>query len=385
MFNKDASNAATIIWDQNRGSFLGLYIDTVALERNNFRQQLPLSTKNSSKGMNNHIVRLTNLLPDKRYYFTIKDTEGFGKTYYFSTVSNSPDTKLSFIAGGDSRDNRATRTKANKLVPKLKAHAVFFNGDFTGIDIEKQWKEWFTDWENTIDADGRVTPMVVTRGNHEHSNKVLVQLFDVPHPKVYYDTQFGGTLLNLVSLNSEILKIGGQKMFLRKSLEDHKNYTWQIMQYHRPVRPHVKSKKEMETQYKNFVPLFERYPNVRLCLENDSHTWKVTWPILSSKEKDAEEGFKRNDEKGIVYAGEGAWGAPLRAADDKKSWTRDADVVNHFNWIFVSKDKIELHTVKYENEDQVGSLTEATRFEMPANIQLYGPVNGTKVVILPRK
>jgi hypothetical protein len=173
--------------------------------------------------------------------------------------------------------------------------------------------------------------------------------------------------------------------FLRKSLEDHKNYTWQIMQYHRPVRPHVKSKKEMETQYKNFVPLFERYPNVRLCLENDSHTWKVTWPILSSKEKDAEEGFKRNDEKGIVYAGEGAWGAPLRAADDRKSWTRDADVVNHFNWIFVSKDKIELHTVKYENEDQVGSLTEATRFEMPANIQLYGPVNGTKVVILPRK
>ncbi len=385
VFNRDASNAATIIWDQNRGGFLGLYLDTIEPERNNYRQVFTENTKNGAKGMRNYVVRLTNLKPNQRYYFTIKDSEGFGRTYYFSTVSNQPNTRLSFIAGGDSRDNRATRVKANKLVAKLKAHAVLFNGDFTGVDIEKQWKEWFADWEHTIDADGRITPLVVTRGNHEHTNQVLVNLFDVPHKKVYYDTQFGGTLLNIVSLNSEIQKVGGQKMFLRRTLEEHKNFHWQIMQYHRPVRAHVKSKKEMETQYRNFVPLFERYTNVRLCLENDSHTWKVTWPIVSSKDKDADEGFKRDDVNGIVYAGEGCWGAPLRAADDLKSWTREAGSVNQFNWIFVSQDKIELYTVAYDNSDEVTPLTETNRFDFPSKINLLGPKNGTKVEILKRK
>lgn len=383
-FGLNPSNEASIIWDQNRGEFLGLYLDTVDPSVNRYRTKLELSAKNSARGMKNHIVRLKDLKPNTRYYFTIKDTEGFGRTYYFSTVSDSPNERFSFIAGGDSRDNRVVRQKADKLVAKLKAHAVLFNGDFTGIDIEKQWKEWFLDWENSIDTDGRITPLIVTRGNHEHSNKVLVSLFDVPHKKVFYNTVFGGNLLNLVSLNSEIQKVGPQKIFLRNTLAEHANFQWQIIQYHRPVRAHVASKKEMQTQYKNFVPLFEKHKNVRLCLENDSHTWKVTWPIVSSKEADADEGFKRDDAKGIVYAGEGTWGAPLRAADDKKSWTRDAEAINQFNWIFVSKEKIELRTVKYENEADVESLTEKNRFQMPKNIELYGPVNGTLVEIFPR-
>ncbi|MBU3661058.1 MAG: metallophosphoesterase family protein [Flavobacteriales bacterium] len=383
-FGQNPYNEASIIWDQNRGEFLGLYLDTVEPSVNRYRNVLQLSDKNSMRGMKNHIVRLKGLKPNTRYYFTIKDTEGFGRTYYFSTVSDSPNERFSFIAGGDSRDNRVVRQKADKLVAKLKAHAVLFNGDFTGIDIEKQWKEWFLDWENSIDTDGRITPLIVTRGNHEHSNKVIVALFDVPHKKVFYNTVFGGNLLNLVSLNSEIQKVGPQKIFLRNTLAEHDSYQWQIVQYHRPVRAHVASKKEMQTQYKNFVPLFEKHKNVRLCLENDSHTWKVTWPIVSSKDSDADEGFKRDDAKGIVYAGEGTWGAPLRAADDKKSWTRDAEAINQFNWIFVSKEKIELRTIKYENEAEVESLTEKNRFQMPKNIELYGPVNGTLVEIFPR-
>jgi hypothetical protein len=385
LFSKDASNSASIVWEQKGGAFLGLYIDTIDPAKNNYRNQLKASTKNFYRGMNNYIVRLEDLKPKTRYYFSIKDSEGFSRVYYFSTVSNNPNDTIAFIGGGDSRDGREARCKANRLVAKLKPHAVLFNGDFTAIDIEKQWEDWFIDWENTIEKDGRITPMVVTRGNHEHSNKVLVNLFDVPSKKIYYNTTFGGDLLNLVSLNSEIHKNGLQKLFLRNTLEQHKNFIWQIMQYHRPIRPHVSFKKEMETQYKHFVPLFEKYKNVSLCLENDSHTCKVTWPILSSKDTDAEEGFKRDDERGIVYGGEGCWGAPLRAADDKKSWTRDAEGINQFNWIFVSKSKIEFRTVKYENEAVVESLTEKTRFQIPKNIDLWGPTNGTLVEIFHRK
>lgn len=385
VFNGDASREATIIWDQVEGEFNGFYLDTVDPSANRFVNRYPLSSSNNMRGMKNMIVRINDLIPNTIYYFLIRDSKGLSKLYHFRTAPNRPEIPLSFIAGGDSRDNRPVRIKANKLVPKLQVNAVLFNGDFIGLDIEKQWLEWFNDWEYTIADDGRITPMLVTRGNHELSNKVVYKLFDVPNRRLYYSTTFGGDLLHIVSLNSEILKIGRQKLFLRIALAKHKDYKWQIAQYHRPVRAHVKEKKEMETQYKNFVPLFEKYKNLPLCLENDSHTCKVTWPIVSSKAEGSSEGFIRDDKNGIVYAGEGCWGAPLRAADDQKPWTRDAGAVNQFNWIFVSQEKIELRTVLYENEAELPSLNYRERFSVPAGMKLFGPNNGTLIEILPKK
>ena len=386
VFNTNASYEATIIWNQLSGSFKGIWIDTIKPDG---ELELQANQKdfieNQYKGMHNHVCRLTGLKAKTKYYFALIDSDDKSTIYYFSTVSNQDEDKLAFIAGGDSRSLRDVRTKANKMVSKLKADAVLFNGDFTAIDTEKQWKEWFTDWEASISADGRITPMVVTRGNHELGNRVMVRLFDVPHSRVFYSTTFGGTLLNIVSLNSEIWKFGAQKLFLKNALKKHKDYYWQIPQYHRPMRSHVKSKKEMQTQYKNFVPEFEKYENVRLCLENDSHTCKITWPILSDKSDEADEGFKRNDNKGIVYAGEGCWGAPLRTADDLKSWTRDAEAVNQFNLIFVSREKIELRTVLYENADEIVEVQEESRFEIPNNLKLWGPTNGNIVEIYPRR
>ncbi|MBT5933610.1 MAG: fibronectin type III domain-containing protein, partial [Flavobacteriales bacterium] len=279
VFNKNASYEATIIWNQLSGEFTQLVMDKSYPDQNS--SVYSLSDENHYKGMDNHIVRLKNLEPNTRYYFYIEDSEGKNQVYYFTTVSDDSNDKISFIAGGDSRDTRIVRVKANLMVSKLKAHAVLFNGDFTGIDTERQWKEWFIDWENSISSDGRITPLVVTRGNHELGNRVMLRLFDVPHSKVFYSTTFGGDLLNLISLNSEIWKFGSQRLFLRKTLKEHKDYYWQIPQYHRPIRAHVKAKKEMNTQYKNFVPEFEKFNNVRLCLENDSHTCKITWPIIS--------------------------------------------------------------------------------------------------------
>lgn len=384
VFNGNAANTATVIWDQEEDEFNGFYLDTIDPVINRYAHLISLTSSNHMRGMNNKIVRLTNLLPNQIYYFQIKDNKGLSRLYHFRTAPNSADFPLSFIAGGDSRDNRPVRVKANQLVPKLQVTAVLFNGDFIGIDIEKQWVDWFTDWENTIATDGRITPMLVTRGNHELNNEVIHQLFDVPHKKLYYSTTFGGNLLHIVSLNSEILKIGSQKIFLRSALNKHKTFTWQIAQYHRPIRAHVKEKKEMETQYKNFVPLFEKYKNLPLCLENDSHTCKVTWPIVSSKAEGSSEGFIRDDKNGIVYAGEGCWGAPLRAANDLKPWTRDAAAVNQFNWIFVTKEKIELRTVLYENAAELPTLDYRNRFTVPAGMQLFGPNNGTLVEIFPR-
>lgn len=384
MFNTNAATAFTIAWNQKSGKEPVLFLDTVNTEKQ-FSIKQSISSSNSEKGLQTHFVRLMNLKPSTTYYFYIQDSEGKSRVYYVRTVASNSNTKLSLVAGGDSRDNRSVRTLGNKMVAKLRPDAVLFNGDFTGLDLPGQWRDWFEDWESSISEDGRISPLVVTRGNHEHSNKVLVDLFDVPSPKVYYETTFGGDLLNVISLNSEIQKGLGQKVFLSRTLKDHKNYHWQLPQYHRPIRPHVKHKKEMETEYRNFVPLFEKYSNVRLCLENDSHTCKITWPIIQSKAEGSSEGFIRDDVKGIVYAGEGCWGAPIRVADDAKPWTRDMEGVNQINWIFITQEKIELRVVLYENVEEVEALNNVNRFDLPKNIKLWGPTNGTLVEIFKQK
>lgn len=391
MFNSNASYEATIGWNQLDGAQPILLFSTINPEAPmetssglHFSDSAKVNYVKQAKSMSNHFVVLTNLKADQRYYFAVRDSEGYSKVYYFSTVPDTPTERLSFVAGGDSRDLREIRTMGNKMVAKLKPHAVLFNGDFTGLDTPKQWVDWFEDWEHAVASDGRVTPLVVTRGNHELTNQSIINLFHVPSKRIYYNVIFGGTLLNVVSLNSEIFKFGRQKLFLRSTLKKHAHFDWQLPQYHRPIRPHVKHKKEMKTQYKNFVPLFEKTKNVRLCLENDSHTCKVTWPILQSEGIGSEEGFIRNDSIGIVYAGEGCWGAPLRAANDSKCWTRDAEAVNQVNWIFIDQQKIELRTILYENVDEVAELTEKTRFTQPQGLNVWSPPNGSLVTIHPR-
>ena len=386
MFYGDASQNATIGWDQFKGEAHVLFYDTSDLSVNNYNKCIDQFIVKHDKAMNNHFVELTGLQPNTRYNFIIRDSEGDSKRFYFYTVPNNPEIPLSFIAGGDSRTRSAVRRKANLMVAKLKPHAVLFDGDYTAVDTPKEWLQWFTDWELTTGKDGRISPIVPSRGNHERSNKVMVNIFNVPHKKVFYSTQFGGSLVNLVVLNSEIWKGGRQTWFLRGNLRKHQSYKWSIPMYHRPMRPHVKHKKEMKTQYKNFLPVFEQFPNVRLSIECDSHTCKTTWPIKKCKDEEGcDEGFIRDDEEGIVYIGEGCGGAPPREADDLKSWTRDAEKNDSFKLLFVSQEKIEVRTVLYSNSTDVKEVSADNRFELPENLKLWTPPNGDVVVVSPKK
>ena len=84
------------------------------------------------------------------------------------------------------------------------------------------------------------------KGKSRKKQSRFGQPFDAPHRKILFDTQFGGSLLNVISLNSEIRRGGKQTKFLKASLENHKDFKWQIPQYHRPIRPHVGFKSEQE-------------------------------------------------------------------------------------------------------------------------------------------
>lgn len=330
--------------------------------------------------MENRFVRLSGLTPNTAYYFVIKDSEGVSKRFWFKTAPMDRNSKLSLIAGGDSRNNPVPRRNANMLVSKLKPNAVFFGGDMTSSGTPEQWQEWFEDWQYTISEDGRMYPVIVARGNHEKNNEMVYHLFDVPSESIYYGLTIGDDFIRAYSLNTEISIAGEQTNWLKNDLKEHKKARWRIAQYHKPMRPHVMRKREGNGQYMEWAQLFYD-ENVQLVVECDAHTVKTTWPIKPSTKEESEEGFVRDNRKGTVYVGEGCWGAPLRPSDDPKSWTRDHGMFNQFKWIFVDRRNIEVRTIKTDNAEEVASVPNDNPFIVPENLDIWNPDNGQVVEI----
>ena len=381
MFNHNASYQATIGWCQISGDAQKIQLSYQPIDSNLnsaiITTYLP-TVSNTFKGLTNVFLRLSGLRPGTRYYFNIVDTEGTSETYSFSTVSNNPEDRLSLIGGGDSRTRRKERQEAFKMAGKLYPHAILFDGDYTDIDNAEKWRLWFEDWTLTYKINAnRLIPIIPARGNHERTNKDLVNFFDCPSAKNYYNVTMGGDLINIICLNTEISFKGAQRQFLKRTLDNYDHFYWQLPQYHRSCRPHVAWKMKMRAVkkiYKHWIPLLEKY-GVRLVLECDSHITKSTYPIVQSDKKDSEEGFERDDENGIVYVGEGCWGAPLRTPDQIRSWSQHVDKIDSFKWFFIDQNKIEVRTVAYMNADEVKTLTGETRFKIPGNLNLWPEQN----------
>ncbi len=382
MWQDDPSTTMGIGWDQLKGNGAKLFFDVV--NHGEFPTKYAFS-KNpdnviQAKGMSNHFVHLGGLRANTLYYFVIADSEGSSRVLSFKTAPSNSSERLSIIAGSDSRNHRTARVDANKMVSKLRPHCIMFGGDFTENDVDKQWQDWFDDWQHTISSDGRLYPLIVARGNHEYSNKTLMQMFDIKNKNIRYAMNLGGDLLRIYTLNSMMASGGDQRQWLQRDLAQNPHVTWKTAHYHLSTRPHCSKKSENNDQWGNWSKLFFEY-GVNFVVESDAHTVKATYPIRPDNGAGSEEGFVRDDAAGTVYVGEGCWGAPLRKNDDKKSWTRASGSFNSFHWIFVDRNKIELRFVKTDGADKVQELSAKNIFSVPRGLNLWNPPTGDVIVI----
>lgn len=380
----DPSTTIVVAWDQISGSNGVVHYGTTdfGTAYASYPLSQAVSRSTTTKGMNNQFARITGLLPDTVYYFVIHDSQGTSARYSFRTLPNDPTERLSIIAGGDSRNNQTPRVAANTLVAKLRPHAVMFGGDMTNGDTDAEWEEWMDDWQNTIAPDGRMTQIIATRGNHEQSNSSIIDLFDIPGTDAYYALTLGGSLVRTYTLNTEISISGNQTTWLQNDLTSPSSQavTWKMAQYHKPMRPHTSGKVEGNDQYNNWANLFHNN-GVKVIVECDAHTVKTTWPVVPTTGSGNDMGFVRDDANGSVYVGEGCWGAPLRTNNDDKSWTRASGMFNQFKWIFIDQGSIEIRTIKVDNASSVGSVTDASRFLAPANLDIWNPSSGSVVTL----
>ncbi len=386
---EDPAHQMTIGWDQRSGSNPVVYYGKVDQGRNYSLypfQQSPDRTV-SFKGMDNYFVRLSNLEPNTAYYFVVRDSEGLSQRYWFKTLPDHSGERLSIVAGGDSRrsdwfstSSHDPRVRSNQMVAKLRPHLVVFGGDYTNTGTNGQWKSWFNDWQHTITADGRLTPILPARGNHELSNEVVQRLFDVKDDNITYAVNLGGNLMRIYTLNSLNAISGSQTEWLAQDLAEHQDQVvWKMAQYHYPIAPHNSGKSYQTSQYSNWANLFYEY-GVNLAVECDAHVVKTTWPLRPDTGSDSEQGFVRDDQRGIVFLGEGSWGI-TRSNDRTYGWTRDSDSFTQFKWIWVDSTGIEARTVKTASVEQVAYLTEDSLFTLPKGIEIWEPSNGSVVYI----
>ena len=369
MFNDDPATTITIGWEQISGTDQKVYFGTTDFGMNylQYADSMVPHRSTTYMGMENQFVKLTNLSPNTAYYFVIRDSEGVSERYWFRTCPNDNTQPLSFISGGDSRSGYTQRIAANKVVAKIRPHAVLFGGDLTNTPGDVSTQDWLDHWQFTTTTDGQMIPVFHSFGNHEALGtggaNYIRDLFDVSEG-TYYKVTFGGDLFSVYTMNGEVMP--GHTIVDATIRQDQINWLnatlpndtaiWKSAQYHRPIMPHNSTKQDGLEEYEDWAELF--YDNeVRLVMESDAHVVKVSEQVRptpapvnlpTSANWFATDNIPVN--KGLNFIGEGSWGT-LRTDDKTHTSTKVSGSFYQFNWIIVTPCKIIVRSIDTQSPD----------------------------------
>lgn len=275
----------------------------------------------STKTAHYHHTVLSKLKPNTKYYFVMESDGQLSRQLYFKTSPKTGDFKL--LVGGDSRSGMSDRCRVNLRMAKefkTKPEILAFchGGDYIVSGHSwRQWRLWLSHHELTTLDDGRVLPVIPTRGNHD-GGPIFFEVFNLKkmtEKHSYWHTTQLTDDVNIVTLDTNVSAQGPQKEWLEKQLATLRPKSkWLITNYHRPLFPAVKS---VPSQAAVFVPLFEKY-NVDLSLESDGHCIKRTVPIRNGKK----------DPTGVVYIGEGGLGVGQRQPKPDHWYFQDGGYVS---------------------------------------------------------
>lgn len=261
-----------------------------------------------------HHARIKNLKPNTRYYFVMESDGERSREFYFRTAPIDG-TDFTLIHGGDSRSGHANRCRMNLRIAEQatansKVLAFAHGGDYivSGSKWE-QWRLWLSQHELMTLEDGRVLPIIPTKGNHDGGN-IYFEVFDLEMETERWHTTMLGKDVALVTLDTNSPGGGPQAEWLEAELKRLRPAVrWLLVQYHRPMYPAVKGPAKHAPI---FCPLFDKY-NIDIALESDGHCMKRTVPIRDGKK----------DPTGIVYVGEGGLGVGQRKPKGDRWYIKD--------------------------------------------------------------
>ena len=264
-----------------------------------------------------HKVSLENLDPGTEYAFRIGTNP---KIYRFRTAPNNLDEPLRFVIGGDVYANTKLFRRMAKTVMENDPHFAVLGGDIAyALNIHpfrsaplRRWLAFLKDWKETmITSDGRIVPFLIVPGNHDVASDnydIFFKLFAFPQKQLYRSVDFGSYLSLLLLDTGHFQPIEGrQTLWLDKTLSARTSIPYRFAIYHEAAYPsfypyHGAIPKKIRALW---APLFEKY-NLQAAFENHNHAFKRTYPIKANQV----------DPDGVVYIGDGSWGAPPRKTND---------------------------------------------------------------------
>ncbi len=270
------------------------------------------------------------LRPDTAYEFLLAAEGRRVKTGWFRTAPANLNRPLRFIAGGDM--GTASAVPICKQVGREDPLFVLVGGDLAYANgrAAYRWYDWIDNWtELVVSKDGRSIPIIAGIGNHEMKSfhglskwqawrglaaltpkkknaPFYFSLFDVPGNESNFSVDFGDYLSIILLDSNHGQRVKKQTRWLEGELKDRVDVANVFPIYHRPAWGTGIKANEMDVQ-KEWCPLFEEY-QVDCVFENDHHAYKRSHPLTAGV---------RDDAAGILYLGDGAWGARLRPITDR--------------------------------------------------------------------
>jgi hypothetical protein len=288
-------------------------------------------------------AELTKLKPDTLYEFGIGDsTTDVSHFWRFRTLPARLERPIRFVEGGDMMHSREMVDAMNAQMQRLDPDFAVLGGDiaYENGEYGSRWIDWLQSWtEYSVAREQRLIPMVIGIGNHEvkggyggrapEDAPYFYSLFALPGGRSNYVID-AGDYLSIVMLDSgHSQRVRDQTEWLRETLAARGDQQFLIGAYHYPAYGTEKAPEgglpidapraiEIREQW---VPHFERY-GVTTIFEHDHHTFKRSHRIRN---------HQRDDENGILYLGDGAWGVRPRDVPDlaKAWWLAKAESKNH--------------------------------------------------------
>ncbi|MEX0685712.1 MAG: metallophosphoesterase family protein [Balneolales bacterium] len=366
---EDPATHAIISWTTTlEGSSHQVYYDTVShggdIETYNFQERTAKDGKLTMEDSDleadvpesfYHHASLSNLEPSTRYYFVMSSDDEVSQEYYFITAPDD-DRPFQLLWGGDSRLGQGPPHKQRQHMNRKMAQLLEDKPDILalahGADYcsRAEWRflyHWFGDHEQTITSDGRMLPVIPSRGNHDMHIGFEENFWigdEGTLTDYYYTTQIGSQFA-LITLNTEISMTGNQRDWLENELKEVSPVNqWVMAQYHRPGFAVAKDfdRTAHARVRQQWVPLFEEY-NIDLAGEADGHILKRTLPIRNMK----------HDPTGVVYIGEGGLGVPQRKPNTDLWFVQEPGFVgngHHVHLLGISKEGLQIRAIGIDNE-----------------------------------
>jgi hypothetical protein len=175
-----------------------------------------------------------------------------------------------------------------------------------------RWREFLEAWtEEMVAPDGRLIPFLLASGNHDIASdnyETFFSLFALPEKRLYRAVDFGSYLSLILLDTAHFQPVEGQQTaWLEKTLAGRKGVPYRFAIYHEAAYPsfYPYNGEIPKKIRKHWCPLFDKY-RLPIAFENHNHAFKRTHPIKNNS----------IDPDGVLYLGDGCWGAKPRQTND---------------------------------------------------------------------